>query len=400
MGNRLLGRVFSLDDFEREAHAFLPHPVWIYVAGGTEDEFTLGDNRRVFEQYGLVTRMLRDMSKRSTRTTLFGREWSVPFGIAPMGMTALSGYQGDLVLARAAKEANIPMIVSGTGMIRMEEVREAYPEAWFQAYIPGDLERTLPLLERVKAAGYETLVLTVDTFLGASRENQVRAGFTTPLRPGLRLALDGLGSPRWLFGVFLRTLLNHGMPHFENSFAVRGAPIISKAAARDHAPKDHMDWDRFSLVRRQWKGRLVVKGLLHPADCREARDRGADGIVLSNHGGRQLDAGPSPVRMLPQVLDTLEKTGAMVPVMIDSGFRRGNDVLKALALGADFVFVGRPFNYAQAVAGQPGVKHAIGLLKDEVRRGLGMMGYNTVAEVRSARADGVLVEFPSAGVRG
>ena len=395
--SRRLRQMLSLDDFEREAKCFLPRPVYAYVAGGTEDQFTLGDNRRVFQEYGLVSRMLRDVSKRSIKTTLFDQAWAAPFGIAPMGLSALSTFRGDLALARAAKHARIPMVVSGTSMIRMEEVIQENPEAWFQAYVPGDLERTLPLLDRIKAAGYQTLVLTVDTFVGASRENHLRAGFSTPLRPSLRLAWDGITRPRWLFGTFFRTLLQHGMPHFENSFAVRGAPIISQNAARDHGSKDHMDWDRFALIRRHWQGRLIVKGLLHSDDCRMARDLGADGIIVSNHGGRQLDAGPSPLRVLPSILEELSKTGRSIPVMIDSGFRRGDDVLKALALGADFVFVGRPFNFASSVAGQAGVEHAIGLLKDEVYRGLGMMGYNAVTEVRQARADRVLIDLPLMG---
>ncbi len=394
---RRLRRLLSLNDFEQKARHILPRPVYAYVAGGSEDEFTLGDNRRVFQEYGLVSRMLREVSKRSIKTTLFGQEWAAPFGIAPMGLSALSSYRGDLALTRAAKQAGIPMVVSGTSMVRMEEVIQDNPDAWFQAYVPGDLERTLPLLDRIKTAGYQTLVLTVDTFLGASRENQTRAGFSTPLRPSLRLAWDGILRPRWLFGTFFRTLLKHGMPHFENSFAVRGAPIISQNAARDHGSKDHMDWDRFALIRRHWQGRLIVKGLLHVDDCRMARDLGADGIIVSNHGGRQLDAGPSPLRVLPGILEELTRTGPRIPVMIDSGFRRGDDVLKALALGADFVFVGRPFNFASSVAGQAGVEHAISLLKAEVHRGLGMMGYNAISEVRHARLDRVLIDLPLMG---
>lgn len=391
--SRRLRRMLSLDDFERESQGILPRPVFAYVAGGTEDQFTLGDNRSVFQEYGLVSRVLRDVSNRSIKTTLFDQEWAAPFGIAPMGLSALSSYRGDLALTRAANQAGIPMVVSGTSIIRMEEIIQDNPDAWFQAYVPGDLERTRPLLDRIKAAGYKTLVLTVDTFLGASRENQTRAGFSTPLRPSLRLVLDGITRPRWLFGTFLRTLLQHGMPHFENSFAVRGAPIISQNAARDHGTKDHMDWDRFALIRRHWQGRLIVKGLLHAGDCCMARDLGADGIIVSNHGGRQLDSGPSPLRVLPRILEELSSTGQRIPVMIDSGFRRGDDVLKALALGADFVFIGRPFNFACSVAGQAGVEHAIGLLKDEVKRGLGMMGYNAMKEVRNARVDQVLIDL-------
>ncbi|CAM3731162.1 Alpha-hydroxy-acid oxidizing enzyme [Bordetella sputigena] len=388
---RALKRIFSLDDFQRQARRRLPRAVYEYVAGGTEDTHTLRENRAVFEEYLLVTRVMRDVSRRSVATTLFGEQWSAPFGICPMGLSALAAYRGDVALARAARAFHIPMIVSGTSTIRMEDVIAANPDAWFQAYLPGDIERTTPLLQRIQAAGYRNLVLTFDTFIGASRENQVRAGFTTPLRPSLSLAWDGLSHPGWLMKVFLRTLLRTGMPHFENSFATRGAPIISATAIRDHAPKDHMDWERFSLIRASWRGKLIVKGLLHPEDCRIARDRGADGIIVSNHGGRQLDGSPSSVRMLPAVIAALESSGPRIPVMVDGGFRRGTDVVKALALGADFVFVGRPFNFANVVAGEAGVQHAARLLRDEVFRALGMIGYNAIAELAHARADGVML---------
>jgi L-lactate dehydrogenase (cytochrome) len=391
MSSRVLARVFALDDFQAEARRFLPRPVYEYVAGGSEDLVTLADNRAIFRRYALVPRLMRDVSKRSVETRLFDATWKAPFGIAPMGLCALSGYRSDLRLARAAKAAGIPMIVSGTSTIRLEDAIAEYPDAWFQAYVPGDLERTLPLLERARQAGFHTLVLTVDTFVGASKANQTRAGFSTPLGPGPRLAWDGLTHPRWLLSVFLRTLLSHGMPHFENSFATRGAPIVSSRAQRDHAPKDHLDWDRVALIRKHWPGRLIVKGVLHPGDGVAARDAGADGIIVSNHGGRQLDGSPSPMRMLPAVLEQLGRSGPRIPVMLDSGFRRGTDVLKALALGADFVFVGRPFNFACAVAGEAGVTHAIGLLKQEVRRGLGMMGYSNIAELAQALHDGTMI---------
>jgi len=396
MSSVVLSRVYSLDDFQARARRFLPRPVYEYVAGGTEDLATLAENRSIFQRYALVPRLMRDVSKRSLQTRLFDETWQAPFGIAPMGLSALSGYRGDLRLASAARAAGIPMIVSGTSTIRMEDAIAQNPDAWFQAYVPGDMERTLPLLERARRAGFKTLVLTVDTFIGASRANQTRAGFSTPLRPGPRLAWDGLTHPRWLLSVFLRTLVCHGMPHFENSFATRGAPIVSSRAQRDHAPKDHLDWERIAAIRKQWPGRLIVKGVLHPGDCAAARDAGADGLIVSNHGGRQLDGSPSPMRMLPAILEHLDRSGPRIPVMLDSGFRRGTDVLKALALGASFVFVGRPFNFACSVAGEPGVAHAIDLLHQEVRRGLGMMGYANVAQLSHALSDGAMIDLAGA----
>jgi L-lactate dehydrogenase (cytochrome) len=205
----------------------------------------------------------------------------------------------------------------------------------------------------------------------------VRTGFSTPLKPSLRLAWDGLTRPRWLAGTFMRTLLAHGMPHFENSFATRGAPIVSSSVLRDFSARDHLSWEHVARIRRQWPGTLIIKGILHPQDAALARQHGADGIIVSNHGGRQLDGAVSPLSALPAVA---EAAGNMT-VMMDSGVRRGSDVLKALALGASFVFVGRPFNYAAAVGGEAGVSHAIGLLRAEVDRNMAMLGINHVQEM-------------------
>ena len=375
---RLTRRFLSLDDFEIAARRHLPRPIFEYVSGGAEDNRARLDNRAAFRELGFVPRMLRNVSSRSQAVELFGHRYASPFGIAPMGIAALSAYRGDLVLAQAAAAANIPMVLSGSSLIRLEDVRAAAPLSWFQAYLPGEPDRIEALIDRVARAGYETLVLTVDTAVVANRENNLRAGFSTPLRPGPRLAWDGLTHPRWLFGTALRTLWQHGMPHFENSLATRGAPILSARAVRDFGAKDHLDWSHLAMIRRQWKHRLVVKGLMSADDARIARDTGADGIIVSNHGGRQLDGTVSPLRVLPEIAAAV---GNDIPVMMDSGIRRGTDVLTAIALGARFVFVGRPFNYAAALAGQAGVARAIRILADEVQRDLGLMGLLSIDEV-------------------
>ncbi|CAB3639407.1 alpha-hydroxy acid oxidase [Achromobacter aegrifaciens] len=374
---RALARMLSLDDFEAAAKRRLPRPIFGYVAGAAEDNQSLRGNRNAFTQYAFSPRVLVDVSRRTQQTELFGRRYASPFGIAPMGISALSAYRGDIVLARAAREQGIPAILSGTSLIPLEDVIRAAPGTWFQAYLPGDPQRIDALVERARRAGYETLVLTVDIPVSANRENNVRTGFSTPLKPSLRLAWDGLTRPRWLAGTFMRTLLAHGMPHFENSFATRGAPIVSSSVLRDFSARDHLSWEHVARIRRQWPGTLIIKGILHPQDAALARQHGADGIIVSNHGGRQLDGAVSPLRALPAVA---EAAGNMT-VMMDSGVRRGSDVLKALALGASFVFVGRPFNYAAAVGGEAGVSHAIGLLRAEVDRNMAMLGINHVQEM-------------------
>lgn len=376
--NRSLSKILSLADFEREAQKRLPRPIYGYVSGACEDCNTLRENRNIFSEYEFIPRVLNDVSKRSQQVELFGHRYASPFGIAPMGITALSTYRGDIVLAQSGQRANIPVIMSGSSLIKMEEVAQAAPQTWFQAYLPGRVEEILPLIDRVIAAKFKTLVITVDTAAAANRENNVRTGFSTPLRPSLRLAWDGMSHPRWLFGTFLKTFLRHGMPHFENSFATRGAPIMSKNVLRDFSSRGHLSWQHIKEIRARWKGPMIIKGILHPDDAALARQYGMDGVIVSNHGGRQLDGATTPLRMLPRILEQF-KDG---PVMLDSGVRRGGDVLKALALGARCVFLGRPFNYAAAVGGPAGVDHAISLLEQEISRNMAMMGITSVDELK------------------
>ncbi len=376
---RILRRILALDDFEDAARRVIPPLIFGYVKGGTETNASLRANRAVWDEIAFVPKTLVDTSERTHKTTLFGHTYDAPFGIAPMGGTAMAVYQGDLVLARAAAAANIPMILSGASLTPLERVRQAGPTAWFQAYLPGEAGPITQLVERVARSGYDTFVLTVDVQVRANRENNVRSGFNVPLRPGLRLAWDGIIRPRWLFGMFLRTLWLHGMPHFENMG--RRVPLISRKEEREVGRRDKLSWKHLELMRRLWKGRLVVKGILDSDDARIARESGADGIIVSNHGGRQLDGAVAPLRVLPGIA---AQAGGMT-VMMDSGVRRGTDVLKALALGAQFVFLGRPFFYAAAVAGEAGVRHAAKLLQDEIDRDMALLGINALAEMRRER---------------
>ena len=369
--------ILCLEDFEHAARRHLPRPVYAYVAGAAETNQSFRDNRSAFQDYAFVTRVLVDISRRSTATVLFGRRYEAPFGIAPMGLAALSAYRGDLVLAQAARRENVPFVMSGSSLIRLEDVAQANPDTWFQAYLPGEDGAIRALLERVQAAGYKTLVVTLDTAVGANRENNVRAGFSIPMRPSLSLGWQGVSHPRWLFGTFLRTLVRHGMPHFENSYATRGAPILSPNVERDFSDRGHLSWRHFAMIRKQWPGTLVVKGVLDPRDARLAADAGADGVIVSNHGGRQLDGAAAPLRMLPRIVDACPD----LPVMMDSGVRRGSDVLKAIALGARFVFVGRPFTFAAAVAGEAGVLKGIELLKQEVSRNMALLGITALDQL-------------------
>jgi L-lactate dehydrogenase (cytochrome) len=339
----------------------------------------VADNRRAFEEYGFVPRVLNDVSGRGQTTTLFGKSYASPFGIPPMGSAALCAYRGDAVLARAAVAMNVPMILSASSLIRLEDIRRENPSAWYQAYLAGDVSRIEPLVERVAAAGYDTFVVTADVPVSSNRENNIRNGFQVPLAVTPQLAWDIATHPHWLFGTWARTIVNHGMPHFENMDAGRGPPVLARNLIRNIGKRDQLAWKHVELIRKRWQGKLVVKGLIAPADARIARESGVDGVIVSNHGGRQLDYTLSSLRTLPEIA---AEAGGMT-VMLDGGIRRGTDVLKALALGAQFVFIGRPFLYAAIVAGEPGVRRALTLLRDEVDRDMALLGVRSIGEITS-----------------
>jgi L-lactate dehydrogenase (cytochrome) len=374
---RRLRGIYALEDFEAAARRHLPKPIFGYVFGAAESGASQRDNRLAFDEIGFLPRVLNNVAQRSQKTTLFGREWAAPFGIAPMGVSALTAYRGDTVLATSAAAAGIPMIMSGSSLTRMEEVARAAPASWFQAYLPPTPEKIEALVDRVARAGFGTLVVTVDTAVRGNVENYARAGFTSPLRPDLSLLWQGLTHPRWSAGTLLRTLVTRGMPHFENNDTDKRTPIVARSVVRDFSGRAHLDWSAIARIRAQWQGRFVLKGVLHPLDALRARDHGLDGVILSNHGGRQLDGAVSPLR----VLQAARAAVGSMPIMVDSGFRRGSDVLKALALGADFVFIGRPFNYAASIAGAQGVAHAVNILQREIDCDLGLLGVNRLDEL-------------------
>ena len=376
---RVMQRYLSLDDFETTARRRLPRMLYGFVSGGVETDAALRDNRRAFDEYGFVPRVLNDVSGREQTATLFGKAYAAPFGIPPFGSAALCAYRGDVVLARAAAAMNVPMILSAASLISLEDVRRANPNAWYQAYLAGDASRIEPLVDRVAAAGYDTFVVTADVPVSANRENNIRNGFQVPLVVTPQVAFDVARHPRWLLGTWMRTLVNHGMPHFENMDATRGPPVLSQNLMRNLGSRDQLAWKHVELIRRRWNGKLVVKGILAPQDARIARECGADGVMVSNHGGRQLDGAVSPLRTLAEI--AADANG--MTVMFDGGVRRGTDVLKALALGAQFVFVGRPMLYAAVTAGEEGVRRAIGLLKEEIHRDMALMGVRSIAEVTS-----------------
>jgi len=374
---RHLRRYLTLDDFEPQARRLLPKFLYGYISGGAETDTARSDNRRAFDEYGFVPRVLKDVSGRDQTTTLFGKTYASPFGIPPMGSSALCAYRGDIVLARAAAAANVPMILSASSLITLEDVRAANQQAWYQAYLAGLDERIEPLVDRVAAAGYDTFVVTADVPVPPNRENNIRNGFQVPLEITPRVFWDTITHPDWLLNTWARTVFNHGMPHFENMDAKQGPPVLSKNLMRNIGSRDQLAWKHVELIRKRWRGKLVVKGLISPEDARLAREHGCDGVMVSNHGGRQLDYTVSALRTLPKIA---AQKGSMT-VMMDGGIRRGTDVIKALALGADFVWIGRPFLYGAVVAGEAGVSRAISLLHAEIDRDLALLGIRSLKEI-------------------
>jgi L-lactate dehydrogenase (cytochrome) len=368
--------ILSLEDFEEPARGYLPRPIFGYISGAVETNASLTGNRSAFAEYDFLPRVLVNTRSRNQKTTIFGRTYDLPFGFPPMGGTSLAAYDGDRVLARVAAQLNTVMIQSGASLIALEKLKEVGPTAWFQAYLPGDPSIITPLVERAQRAGFEVLVLTVDVQVASNRENNVRNGYSSPLKPSPRLAWDCMIRPRWLFGNFCRTWMTTGMPHLENMGFSR-MPILGNIE-RPRLARDGLAWEHVELMRKIWKGKLVLKGVLSPADVRIARESGVDGLMISNHGGRQLDGTVAPLRMLPAARS---EAGNMT-IMMDSGIRRGSDVLKALALGAQFVFIGRPFLYAASIGGEDAVHHGANLMREEISRNMAMMGISSVSEMK------------------
>ena len=374
--SRKLRKILSLDDFEAAARAALPRLIFGYIAESVERRQSFRETANAFQDYSFRPRVLTGVAPRTQETQLLGRQISSPIGVAPMGVAALAAKDGDVVLARAAEAAGVPFILSSSSLTPLERVAREAPHSWFQAYLPGDPTRILPMLDRVAAAGIGTLVITVDVAVIGNRENDVRQGFSMPIRPSLSLALQLAARPAWLWWWGL-SCLRDGIPHFENNDATRGPPVLARSLARNILDRDRFDWSHIALIRSHWAGRLVLKGILRGDDAALARDHGVDGVIVSNHGGRQLDGAMAPLRALPDVINAAGK----MAVMLDGGIRRGTDVLKALSLGASTVFVGRPLMFAAAVAGEAGVRHGLALLRSEIDRDMALLGVRSLADL-------------------
>jgi (S)-mandelate dehydrogenase len=370
-------RAITVEDLRRIARRRLPNFTFEYVEGGAEDEIALKRNRDVFERITWVPRTLAGVGTPELSTEILGETCHVPLIIAPTGFNGMLWPQGDLMLARAAADAGIPFTLSTVSNFSLAKMTAEIPKGiWFQLYPFKDPSSVEKLVDRAAEAGVSTLVVTTDVPVLGAREWDQR-NYRAPMKLSLASVLDVLGHPGWL----KRVMIPRGAPEFDNLKELLPPGAHSALAGvrfMGTQINSKLSWADMEHIRRRWKGKLVLKGILCVEDARRAGEMGADGIVLSNHGGRQLDSCVSGVELLPAVSAEL---GGKLCVLVDGGFRRGADVVKAMALGAHGVMIGRPALYGLAAGGQPGVSHALGLLRTEMERTLTLLGCRSLGEL-------------------
>lgn len=356
----------------------LPRALFNALDHGSEDDVSFHHNRRILERIKLVHRVLNDVSGRDASVELFDRTLAMPLIVGPTGVTSWVSHRGEVALARAAADANVPFVLTSTTDTPMETVRRASQGSlWYQAIIWRDTEATLAGIMRAQRAGLDALVLTVDSTIPYNRPHDERNRLTFPMNLRPSNLLESVKRPLWTFGTATRYLLEQrSLPRMTNVSVPDG--LSAQEKRKFFVKDDSLTWDFLARVRELWKGSLVVKGLLHPDDALRAIDEGADAVVVSNHGGGTNDAAPSPLEMLPAVAAAV---GGRAPVLVDSGFRRGSDIVKAVALGADAVLVGRATLYGLGAGGQVGAGRALAILHKEVARMMGVLGVNRVAEI-------------------
>ncbi len=373
-----LADVVSNEDLRQLAKSRLPKSVFEFVDGGSEDEQTLSENRAAFQRRHFKPRVLRDVSDPDIATKLMGQVSQAPIIVAPMGSCKLVWPDADIVIARAASVRGMPYTLSTMSSTSIEQMaRSIDGELWFQLYVLKDMDFNLQLLDRARANDYQTLVVTVDLPAGGKREKDLRNGVSIPLRLTTGQIVEAVTHPGWSL-----RLLQGGFPQFENVRGLlgdtsAGMTIAARVGANLHAG---FDWQDFARIRDHWPGKLIVKGVMHPEDARELVNAGADSIWVSNHGGRQLDGAMGTYDALQPVAAAV---GDKVPVIIDSGVRRGQDILKARAAGASAVAVGRVPLFG-AAAGPQGVDRALDILIDELKLTMKLAGTPVFRDVDSS----------------
>lgn len=371
-----VSRVFSIEDLRGAARRRTPRAIFDFFDGGAEDELTLADNQAAFRRRRLLPRVLTDVSMMDTGVQLLGAASRLPLAVSPTGAVGFGWRGGDVAIARAAVAAGIPYTLSSAATASIEQVAKAAPgRLWFQAYILKNKPFLDGLIARALAADYEALMITVDLPVGGKRERDFRNHFSVPFRFTARNLLDFARRPGWLLDI-----LRHGMPVMENMVGLemqaKNATAIASSVGRSYDPA--FDWSSLQKIRDNWPRKLIVKGILRPDDAARVAAMGCDALVVSNHGGRQLDGAVATLDALPRVVQAVQ---GRIPVLLDGGVRRGSDIFKALALGASGVMVGRATLYGAVAAGEPGASRALAILQDELVRTMQLCGARSVAEI-------------------
>jgi (S)-mandelate dehydrogenase len=369
-------RAFSIEELRRQAKRRLPRAVFDFIDGGAEDERTLRQNCAAFEKVLLKRRVLVNVAQVSTETTILGQPAKLPIAIAPTGAVGFGWRGGDVAVARVAAGAGIPFSLSTSATASIERIAEEAPgRHWFQLYFFKDREYCFGLVERARKAGYDTLMVTVDLAVGGKRERDFRNDFGIPFRFTARNVLDFATRPAWALDMLIR-----GAPQLENLGGMtdhHDTPrnIVSSVGRNQDAS---IDWEVIRRVRGVWPGKLLLKGVMHPEDAEKAVSAGCDGVIVSNHGGRQLDGELGSFDALPHVVRAI---GGKAPVLMDGGIRRGSDIVKALARGAQAAMIGRATFYGVCAAGQAGAQRAVDILQDELVRTMQLCGVRSIAEI-------------------
>jgi L-lactate dehydrogenase (cytochrome)/(S)-mandelate dehydrogenase len=371
--SRALAAAVTIADLRRLAARRLPKAVFDFIDGGAGDEVTLRDNQAAFGEWRLLPRMAVDVSRRSLGTEILGRPSALPLACAPTGLAGFYWPHGEIATARVAAAAGIPYCLSTNSVASLEEVAAAVPQAdlWFQLYFLRDRDLMHKLLSRAGAAGYRGLCITVDLAIQGRRERDVRNAFTMPLRPTVANTLDLVRRPGWLAGV------TRAPPRLGN-FHQAGAGFTSVAQHVATLFDPSVTWDDVARVREQWRGPVAIKGILHPDDAVRAAEIGADAVIVSNHGGRQLDVVPAAIAALPAIAAAV---GGRVQLILDGGVRRGTDILIALALGAVACSLGRGLLWGLSAGGEDGVRRALDILRNELDNAMALLGTPTPQSV-------------------
>jgi len=372
-----LDQCHNVEDFRRLAQRRLPSPVFHYIDGAADDESTKARNTAAFDHADLVPDVLAGVDQVDMRTTVMGREIAMPLFLSPTALQRLFHWQGERAVAAAAEKFGTWCGISSLATVSIEEIgRMISTPKLFQLYIHKDEGLNRSMVERCKAAGFDGIALTVDTIVAGNRERCLRTGFTSPPRLTPSSAVSFAAHPRWTLDYLLRE--KFALPNLDTHVAAGTSVPMSVADYFNTMLDQRMDWRMAERIRADWGGQFCLKGVMSVADARRAADIGATAIMVSNHGGRQLDGGRAPFDQLAEIVDAV---GDRLDVILDGGVRRGSHVLKALAVGAKAVSGGRLYLYALAAAGQPGVERIVGKLRDEIERGMKLMGVRNVGEL-------------------